>query len=391
MKQFNGLKLLGFYICFVLSEGCNNTPVTIKSEFAYTPPIYNDIQLIPGDSITFPLSQNTYNEIKSFNYFQDNGAAYISFFDNRSSSVNIYNFKSCDRIKKIKLKKWIKDNPLYKSSVYIKNFDSIFISNQTTLYLFDSSGAVKKSIDFYAQPDRNAFFDNEQPPIMLGDMLYMGIRPWVSATSFPALKNWKILYGFDMKQDKKALFYSLPEIYKKNIYGYPFLAYSYCFNNKGNFVFSFPADTNIYETNLASYNKSYNGKSRYQSGDILPVSEKDIKENNVNREFRIRDSYGPIYYDALRKRYLRLAKQKISLAEYTSKKSVNRQSIIIFDEHFRIIAEAVLNTDIVISSLFFTADGKMYARVNPHDEYALHFIGLSYVENVNRNKLLTKK
>ncbi|OQP44587.1 hypothetical protein A4H97_09470 [Niastella yeongjuensis] len=390
MKYVQLWKILTCGLCLFFAQCQDASRETVKSTYKKIDPSYRDIQFIPGDSLRFTLSDNSYNEIKSFNYFQDHGVEYMSFFDGRSSSINIYNFSTQVRVKKIKLKKWFKEKNIYKASVYIVNFDSIFITNQKSLYLYDSIGTLKKDIAFEKRNDQYACFENTQPAVLMGTTLYMGVRPWVTETSFPALKNWKLLYAFDLLNSGNRQYYSLSETYFHKLYGYNFLNYSYCFNNKGNFVFSFPADTNIYETNLRDIHFAYQGKSRFQHEDIQAVPEQAIKNDKAYQEFRMRDSYGPIYFDPLHKRYLRLARQKINRDEYMAKAGIKRQSVIVFDENFKIIGESELKGDFSFSSVFFTKDGSLYTRVDPKDEYALHFIRLNYREYPDKNQV-TKK
>ena len=379
-------------VCCLHFMSCKNEPHVVKSTFKYIQPNYTDVKLrATHDSIHFRLSESVYNDIKSFNYFLHKGTPYISFYDGRSASINIYDFASQKRVKKIKIKKWLGNERLYKTSVFVHNLDSIFIANLKTLYLYDVEGKRKSSIEFNNRIDQLAFFDNPQPPVLRNNVLFAGIRPWVKETSLSAMKDWRLLYGFNLCDSTKQVYYSLPEIYTKNIYGSHFLNYSFCYNNKGHFVFSFPADSNIYETNLKDYHVAHNGKSRFQSGDILPVPEEAIKNDEAYKAYRLRDSYSFIYYDAFHKRYLRLARQKYTEAEYASKASLKRQSLIIFNEKVEIISESKIEDDLSFGSLFFTADGDIYARVNSKDEYALHFVRLAYTDIQGKDSYLTKK
>jgi hypothetical protein len=190
---------------------------------------------------------------------------------------------------------------------------------------------------------------------------------------------------------KCDLHYSLPVIYKKGLYGRRFLQYSYCYNDKNNFVFSFPADSNIYESNLTDYHISYPGKSRFQQGSIEPVSRKSLENDEGGKEYTFRDSYGPIYFDPYKKRYLRIAKQKVSKEAYVAKTTSRKSSIIVFDEHFKIIGEFICSDDYLLDTIFFTPDGGMYARINPKDESALHFVRLAWSGEPNESMPLTKK
>jgi hypothetical protein len=186
-----------------------------------------------------------------------------------------------------------------------------------------------------------------------------------------------------MQKGSKELYYQLPEIYQENLYGYSFLDYSYCHNDRGNFVFSFAADTNIYETNLKDYHVAYYGKSRFQAGPIKPVTKEDLRRDDSYKLYALRDSYGPIFYDPYKKRYLRQAKQKITEADFLAKNTSKKRTVIIFNEQFKIIGESETDDQFSFSSIFFTESGGIYARVNPGDEHALHFARLVYEEGEN--------
>jgi hypothetical protein len=381
MKQIVFWKGLTFIACCLAYFSCRQTPLTAAATYTYIKPSYSDIKLLPqADTLHFLLGERTYNAIKSFNYFKHNGAAFISFYDRGSKSINIYNFLSENLVNRIPLRKWVNSSKLDKASVYIKNFDSIFVTTNKALYLLDSTGAVKKRIDFPNDPDKLGYFSNTTPAVINGNLLYIGIKPFIDEKSLKAHKEWRVLYGIDIQHGSKKRYYSLPDIYQKNLYGYAFLEYSYCFNARGHFVFSFAADTNIYETDLNDYHIAYYGKSRFQNASILPVTKEDLRREDSFKFYSLRDSYGPIFFDPYKKRYLREAKQKKGEAEYLANTSGKKRSIIIFNEDFKIIGESEINGDFSLSSVFFTPDGRIYTRVKISDEHALHFVRLAYQE-----------
>jgi hypothetical protein len=379
-------------ICIVVFA-CKNEPSSAPYHYIYKVPHYDLVQLQAShDTIHFSLNQGTYNDIKSTNTFLHAGKEYISFYDDRSTSVAIYDLLLQKLEKNISLKNSITNKKLYKTTVYIKNFDSIFIATNTGVCLMDSSGSVRKTIKFLKEPEFAwAQFENTAPAVFKKDTLYASVRPYVKETSLKALKNWKVLYAFDLRDNKPTLHYQLPTLYKQYFYGYRFLDYNYCYNNRGKFVFSFPADTLIYETDLNDYHAGYFGKSRYQQGQIMPVGKKALLQGNGSKEYSMRDSYGPIYFDASKKRYLRFAKQKISELDYNSKSRPRKESVIIFDENLSIIGECPWNSSISFNSIFLTQHGNIYARVSAKDEYALHYIRLSYKEDSVEQLQLTKK
>src|SRR5262249_25514923 len=160
------------------------------------------------DTITIPLNENTFNAIKSVNVFTKDGKDYLAFFDQRSESLNIYLLQTSQLAKRIPVKKYLHQS-LYKTTVYVKNFDSIFITNQNKLFLLNSVEKIKKSVDFIEKKHNNpyALFDNSNPPVFYGKYLLAGVRPYVKETSLSALQEWKVLYAFDLHNKKAVLRY----------------------------------------------------------------------------------------------------------------------------------------------------------------------------------------
>jgi hypothetical protein len=374
------LTVMVLLLFILIGLNCKESPKIVPSSYAFIRPAYGNIRLesIP-DTLHFRLSKNTYNDIRAINYFEEKGNPYIAFYDRRSESVCIYNFSNQQRVKKIYLKEGLKDNKLYKVSVYVKNFDSIFITNHWVLYLIDSAGRKRSSVDFFLDNDKMGFIENQAPIVIKNNLVYMGVRPYIDANSFDNIKKWKVLYRFDFKKKKKKMYYSLPPVYQTNMFNDRFFSYSYCYNDNGNFIFSFPADTNIYETNLSDYHRAYYGKSMYQEGPILPLGKQAERDDEGRKSFLMRDTYGPLYYDPYNRRYLRVAWQKITEKEYENNLK-RKQSLIIFDDKFRIIGESELSNNILMNTLFFAGKDKMYVRTNIEDENALHFLRLNYTQ-----------
>jgi hypothetical protein len=343
------------------------------------------------DTIHFRLNDTTYNSVKSFNVFTENNKNYISFYDERSQSVVIYDLQSKELIKTILLRNTFKNNKFYKTTVYVKGFDSIFVNNFQTLYLLDKMGQIKRSIHFLEdQGFAWGIFSNTNPLVVTKNMAFATVRPYVKETSHKSLKKWKVLYKFNLKEEKATLLYHYPKQLQENLYGHRLLDYSYCFNNDGRFVFSFPADTSIYETDLVNYHVSYFAKSQLQDHSIQPVSKEDLEKDKGFVNYLYRDSYGAIYFDVHSKRYLRAAYSKINEKEYETKEWRKKQRLIIFDEKFKIIGESPVSDDISLNTIFFSGNGDIYARILPKDENALYFIRLEYSESIKEQTQLSK-
>jgi len=379
----SGIALFFVFSCMLLVNiDCREKDNTVSSPvYTKIAPDYSLVKLAAtSDTLRFALSDDTYNTCNAVNVFSQDGREFISFYDKRSESINVYNLKDQTFFRKILVKRLLKKQRLHKTTVYMLNFDSIFATNNTSMYFLDSSGSIKASVDFLEEP-RFAWadFENTKPAILIDKRIFVGLRPYVDGLSFKALKDWKVFYEFNMQNEKAVLHYNLPDLYQKNLYGYYFMGFSYCYNNHGKFVLSFPADPNIYETNLKDYHVAYFAKSQFQKEPILPMKKSDFdKKDDKLKNYLLRDSYGPVYFDPYTKRYLRIINNKITENDFLAKKYSKKQRVIIFDEHFKIIGECELDDAINPYTIFFSHSGEMYARTKITDEYALHFVRLNY-------------
>jgi len=382
MKQYIIYIGLCWMICCLPNYGCREASGNVSSKYNYLKPVYDKIELRPqSDTLNFQLEDSNYNNIGSFNYFNQNGKELISFYDKNSKSLLIYDFNSRNQILRIPFKKWFVGERFKKVYTYVVNFDSIFVITDKRLFMVDSSSRIKKGIELFNDPKQKALCDNETPAVLQGNMLYMGVEPALNETSLKEHQQWKVVCGFNLINDEKELLYELPLIYKKDLYGYPFMNYCYCINDRGNFVFSFPADTSIYETNFKDIHNAYFGKSFLQTETIAPLTKKQLENGDSYKEYNLRESYGSIYYDPYNKRYIRLAKQKINESDFMAKNRIRGRTLIIFDEQFKIIGESPLADKYEPKSIFFTPNG-MYARFHYSDEQAIHLVRLNYSDKI---------
>ncbi|SDG48878.1 protein of unknown function [Chitinophaga filiformis] len=377
-------------ICSVFIS-CHKKESVVRADYRYIAPVYGDIRLNPTeDTLCFILAEHTYKRIESLNLFKNRDSTYMSFYDRGSKSISMYNFYSGRLIKRVPLYTWIRSSKLDKVSVFVKNFDSIYITTMTTLFLVDSTGKVKRGIKYSEDLGRRPYTTTTSPMLFRGNMVYIAVKPAINDKSLDAQRRWRTLYEFDMNNQTKTPYYSLPDIYQNGLLGYAFVDYGYCMNNRGNFVFSFAADPNIYETDLANYHVAYFGRSKFQKGEIETVSKEQLQKEDGYKVYSLRDSYGEILFDPYRKRYLRLAKQKMSEADFQSKSGRKKRSIIVFDETFKIIGESGINDDFSFNFLLFLDDGAIYTMAKSRDGHELRFVRLLYTDDKSAKMTLTQ-
>jgi hypothetical protein len=330
--------------------------------------------VLSAETVKLPIDTSVSARFFSFSAQAVNGNDYFAYSDLVSHSILIYDFKKGQLIKKIRFPKdgpnGMGEDQLF---CWFKNFDSIFITSQYAIYMADTNGTVKRKYDLMNNSRKiglQARFSGFMPFIINGTNAYFSVLPDLSPTNMAQMKDWPAAAKLDLVSGKISLDYFLPEQYSKGIYGGNFLYPYFCYNQQnGKFVFSFSADNNLYQTDLDTVNTSFSGNSKYISGEIKPAGKAATESSEERTRFSLfSDSYGPVYYDPYRNKYLRIAEQKLDDANFQAKKWSKKKSVIILDEHFNITGESDLDPNINVYSFFFTPGGVYVQYRDENDE-----------------------
>lgn len=348
-------------------------------------PDYSSVSLTPTqDTIKFRYDSTFYNSIRSFNYFSDSTRHFLALYDKSSLCINVYDIESEKLYKKICVKSFLPYKNLQsKTTVFVHDLQNIYIINLLSLYKINSSGTIMDSIQLQSEPVLSLpSFSNTTPPVFMGkNNLYITADPILKRTRMSDIKRWNILYQIDFEKRRATTFYPLPKTYSDNRYDEKFFMNGYCLNNKNRFVFSFAADTNIYETDLKGYHTSFFAKSYYHTQAIQSLPQKTPGDEAVGKkQFLLSDSYGPIYFDPFAKRYIRVVKYRLTEEELRAKQRTKRQALLILDESLKIIGECPIGEAIDVNAFIITPGG-IYAHLIHPDEYAFYLIRLNYQEN----------
>lgn len=386
MKASDFLSLLLTYICCITCSCLYKHQPTGLTTIS-SPPNYESYTIIPTtDTISFALDSIAFNEIKNFNYFNDGENELIQFYDARSQTISIYEFNTKKLLKIHELKNIFR-NSLYNTTVYVKKPDTILVTNKNTLYIINNNGIITDSIPFLTKPFLSRIkFESLTPPIFTDKTLIAKSRPSLKSTSISDLRKWKTLYNIDLEKKKLFLTNNLPESYQAKEYNVYFYDFSYCVSENGTLIFSFPADTFIYESNLKEYSTAYYAKSKNHDIQNATTEVHSKYIDKTFKEYLSTFSYGSMYFDAANKRYLRVAKKNVSQQEIDQKNFQKQQTFIILNNGFQIIGESEYIPNISYSSLFFSKSGKMYARVASTNDDEVKFIRLEYKYKNEKNE-----
>lgn len=370
------------------TAGCHFANSREKEQYISIVPDYHSTSMqVTSDTLRIPLDSDILPKSFSFNYRELKGKRYISFADQISHTIIIYDFDTLTQYWKIHVPAIDPDgNKIVKTEAWFLNFDSIFVSSYFKLYRMDSTGKILTTIDLSnKQPVfASTSLQNPTPAIFLNQDLCLPAYPYLYYSKPDDLKRWPVLCNIHLRTGEYDLLFHLPRLYHTNLYGLIFLQSFYCYNDQRKFVFSFPVDPDIYVYSPADsgYAYSYSGKSQFLQNPVEPVPARELQSGEeIYKSFLVRPSYGPIYYDSFHKRYLRVAEKPISRKQLNTKQWNKEHSLIIFDEHFKIIGESIIDKNINLNTLFITKEG-IFVRMDAFkkDENNLYFVRLEYME-----------
>jgi hypothetical protein len=338
------------------------------------------------DTIRFNLDEDIYNSVKSFNLFSTSFKEYISFYDAKSITIALYDFNSRVLVKKVPLKPVLQNEKPLKTGVFVKNFDTIIVTNGANLFLIDSSGKVKIKMSA-SDPSQFPVSGGQYPPFFTDGCIFTSIRPNIDQESLASVRNYKVLYKFDSRRSLVTKLFPLPKFYSDGYYGDNLFKYNHCINDKGQLILSFWADSLIYQYDFNKGPTAFIGKSKYQYNNIAATKKDSLRGKGDMKHFLMQDSYGPVLFDPYRKLYYRVFNLAISEDEYAAKSWKKKQSLVILDENLRIIGNSSLTSELSIATLVFSQQG-VFSRINYDNEYAIEFIKLEC--NHIKNSFLVK-
>lgn len=366
-------------ISMITSCRLNNNPPAV-----YTVPSApaSSCQLVATqDTIVFKLSEEAFGDIESWNVRWVDTQTIVSLFDQFSLTISEYAYPSLKRIKVIDLSRYFKAGEI--KSAYIQDYQNIYLTSRSKLYVTDTSGKIKSKFDFGSPGNsKTAKIMPGNPLTFKDNKVFLSLYPGVDRTSKLAMRKWEIMWSADLENKTIDTRYHFPGMYFDNIYIAPFLSSSYCVNDSGRFVISFTADTLLYETDLKNYHRAWFAKSRYEKKARQSVPRD--KTVTALEEWKIHvtnNTYGAVFYDRARKRYLRLTRAASPENEIHHKDFRSLSRVIILDKNFHIIGESDLPKTVAFKNSLFTPDGNIYSRIKSKLGDEITFIRMEYREN----------
>lgn len=378
----NHLLISFIYIFYLIISSCSAQESTVNSESRTDLPYMLKLKtkkIFHLDSLTAPVS-------RSIQIYKDSEQeiTYFCFLNQLDNSIYFYNYHSTDFLFKVKFPK--------EGVNSIKNMDSFYIHNFDTILVHEYYGRSVHLVNKNADKIESYSLISEQFPA--------SVNP--SSTASPIIfKDGKIYLSSpgnskpnQVTKDKESLLnpvleltlsskkiigkFQYPESYLKGAFGMIFHDfYVTYFPDSRKFIYSFPIDDYLYETDFEGKVAKHLARSIFQYKDTEPMLDKETSSKPSYQEKRkyylTSFSYKGVFADLANGYIFRIAELPVSETEFSLndpvKSTTKKLSILIFDNTFRKIGEIKMpdyeyNPEMITVS----PDGLCIARNNKEDE-----------------------
>lgn len=338
-------------------------------------------------SRSFNLDDQTINLIDYLQYYQNGQTNVLSFLNERSNAIYLYDYDTQKFLRKYVLAEFgIKD----RIQGYCIDGDNIWTYTyyQHDIYKIDLKNSTVTDHYLFKRPDTmlhplypTPYLTTGSPmTVKDGKIYFTGLL--AAETKVETANNRPTLIIFDTRNKKSQFKVNYTSQYVKYNWGgslYYRLPY-YTFAPNGDIVISLPAEHSIL---CYSENKDlitlYNAKSANVTS-IKPFK-KNKKDDATNAEllewYLNTPSYGSILYDKYRHLFYRVLRLPQTV-EYNSKKGVQKPIVIIvLDEQYNILGECHLPEEwqILASNMFVSENGLSFPiRTENEDELLIYDI-----------------
>lgn len=328
-------------LTFLLLMGCQS------KEVAQSPPLTHTLNKI--DEYEIEIDSVTAGNFLHYQHLKHEGKEFFTFLNRVNQEINFYDLTTRKLAFKVPVKSEGPDGvgnlKGFNSGYYIHNLDSIFILNRETVRLSvinsqsQKIGEVDLSRGGYLPTAVIAPF---APMYILDNEAYLlniqgGIKHFEKNKSFRA----EYATVVDLSNEQQQYFLSYPESYVKGIWGFDLYRLSWIIDHdKESVVVSYPLEDQLYEYDLYG---NLRAKHAASSDKITPA--KSLRKNELNTQgvrehYAAQGKYGELYFDPVRRIYLRNSISAISESSIESGRlNEFERPIIMLDENLQKIGE----------------------------------------------------
>lgn len=318
---------------------------------------YNDLYILnpTNNYLEYRIDEETVVPLFNLYTFEEMGVEYLTFSNSDTRTILIYELQTGKLVKKIS---YDAEGPngigtrLY--GYLVKDFNHIYIPNvnQSRIYETDTTGILRKTIDFSKIEEGflsiPAYYTNhdDKQLYFIGDTLYIpqtlnrtiGTDRWVEGSPVAVFID-----TLSNKIKKFPMLHPHGKITSKNYNSYiADISYSLLMKDSC-FIYSFSLDENLYKANIQTGKiEKILAKSRYISN-VNPIKLPSELTQLMKKTCEM-PSYGNIMYDKYRKVYYRFVYLKSELKPNEDSRKILHNgkkefSIMMLDENFKVLGE----------------------------------------------------
>lgn len=257
------------------------------------------------------------------------------------------------------------------ASVYVHNFDSIFVAQTYQITLLDSLGNIKSQIPVNDGSSKYTignlhggspvFYDAKM------ESLYFQTYCWKCPQHKTSRYKSHISSQFNLKTKQiSPVPITYPILYQENYYGFAEQVYGTYIDSLN--IYTFPMTPNIYVYNRYTKNRQeFGGKSQYQK-QLPPVLSRRQKDDDKAKieHFSRAAFYYKVYHNPFQNYYYRFFSPALSEKnedDLFTKYGDREHILMIFDEQFKLIDEIKLEGKHQVFFTFCTPEGLYVNRI----------------------------
>jgi hypothetical protein len=246
----------------------------------------------------------------------------------------------------------------------IRSLDSIYVTSKMNnlLTLIDSKGTPIKKHKLNVSPLHVfVWVDNYKRLAYLEPQKFIVHKAPYLYSEKPGYWNYHIGFALNMSDGKIDSLYKYTGEASKKIHGGAHTRFGFTSDDRGNYIYSFCMDENIYVTDFRGKEQKYKAQSKYVED--IPAMKEDA-DNDEDRVFYMTQyAYRHIIYDSFRKVYYRFV---LHPTDEASKDFDHAKpfSIIILDENFKKVGETQIFKEKYAYTNFFVAPEGLYISKN---------------------------
>ncbi len=370
------LNYLCIFLCLIVAfiscqEDAKEQPKTVNDKIVSFTDKY---RIIETGTISVPIDKETANWSRKIDIYNGtDNKEYLVYQNEFNQQLQFYDIETGKKTKVVKLFTEGPNTVKCLSGFYVKSLDSIYVFCEYAYQVFlvngrgevidnykwldevQPSGAVLSKVAMYAG----------NMVIAKGDDLYI---PTVTVADQNAGRYTELYCHqyINLRRKENRYNFTYPATYEENNFRHLSKTFR-CLMPNGNFLFSFSADGNLYETDLNGTVHVHNGASKKFAAPIpIPVRHAKTTPELLDEYVAKSPSYKAIFYDKKNELYYRVALDGAE-ANWTKREAHKRNiSILMLDKNLNIVGETVLDKDkFLYRNILMSSKGLLISNANP--------------------------